>query len=67
MRTEDCELKIDAAAAACGLEEITVKEVKRAASCRKQIKERFPEAESEISLLATEAVLELGKKENKAF
>ena len=67
MRTEDCELKIDAAAAACGLEDSTVKEVKRAASCRKQIKERFPEAESEISLLATEAVLELGKKENKAF
>jgi len=67
LRTEDCELKIDAAAAACGLEDSTVKEVKRAASYRKSLKERFPEAENDLSFLPSQTVLELGKKENKAF
>ena len=31
------------------------------------LKERFPEAENDLSFLPSQTVLELGKKENKAF
>jgi len=51
---------IDAAAAACGLEEGTVKEVKRAAFYRKSLKERFPDAENDLSFLPSKTMLELG-------
>jgi N6-adenosine-specific RNA methylase IME4 len=62
MRTEECREKIDSAAKACNLEESTVREVKRAIGISDQFKGSF----DEISSLATDTVLELGKKENKA-
>lgn len=62
MRTEDCREKIDSAARACNLEEKTTLEVKRACGISDRLKEVFPE----ISGMATDAVLELGKKDNKA-
>lgn len=61
MRTEDCREKIDSAAKACNLGDIEVKQVKRACGISDQLKESF----SEISQLATDTVLELGKKQNK--
>lgn len=63
MRTEDCREKIDSAARACNLGEHEVNHVKRACGISDQLKESF----GEISLLATDTVLELGKKQNKAI
>jgi protein gp37 len=64
MRLEYCEEHIDDVAEACGLADKTVKDVKVGNSRRKKIKEQFPELSEEISSISTDAVTELGKKDN---
>jgi hypothetical protein len=61
MRTKDCREKIDIAARACNLAEITKNQVKRAIGISDQLEGVF----CEISQLTTDTVLELGKKANK--
>jgi N6-adenosine-specific RNA methylase IME4 len=61
MRTEECREKIDAAALACNLDPKTVDKVKQANGVSDRLEESFPQ----ICGMATDAVLELGKKRNK--
>jgi Mn-dependent DtxR family transcriptional regulator len=61
MRLEECEAKIDYCYEACDLADDTRLNVKRAIRYRNELKENFPQ----IRGLSTDAVLELGKKENK--
>lgn len=63
MRTDKCREKIEGAADACNLTDGEVRDVKRAIGISDALSERF----AEISAMATDTVLEIGKRSNEAF